>query len=223
MRRKLYIAYGSNLNKEQMARRCPTARYVGIGMVEGYELKFKGRPEGAYATIDPKKGGTVPVAIWEIQPYDEFRLHQYEGYPNHYFTKNIPVKIGNHEVTGMVYIMNLRAQANRPSKHYYQTVEQGYKDCDLDTAYLEAAFERTEAEMAECQTVSANDEEEDWKEDETDDEDFYTGADEDHQNYSGEVEDSRADLDDWFRNCDEPDDDFDEDEDEGYNPYPLHF
>lgn len=219
----MYIAYGSNLNKEQMARRCPTARYVGTGMVEGYELKFKGRPEGAYATIDPKKGGTVPVAIWEIQPYDEFRLHQYEGYPNHYFTKNIPVKIGNHEVTGMVYIMNLRAQANRPSKHYYQTVEQGYKDCDLDTAYLEAAFERTEAEMAECQTVSANDEEEDWKEDETDDEDFYTGADEDHQNYSGEVEDSRADLDDWFRNCDEPDDDFDEDEDEGYNPYPLHF
>ena len=106
MRRKLYIAYGSNLNKGQMAWRCPTARYVGTGMVEGYELKFKGRPEGAYATIDPKKGGKVPVAIWEIQPYDEFRLNQYEGYPNHYFTRNIPVKIGNHEVTGMVYIMN---------------------------------------------------------------------------------------------------------------------
>ena len=165
MRRKLYIAYGSNLNKGQMERRCPTARYVGTGMVEGYELKFKGRPEGAYATIDPKKGGRVPVAIWEIQPYDEFRLHQYEGYPNHYFTRNIPVKIGNHEVTGMVYIMNLRAQANLPSKHYYKTVEKGYEDCGLDTAYLEAAMKRTEAEMAECQTVSANDEE-DWKEDE---------------------------------------------------------
>ena len=219
MRRKLYIAYGSNLNKEQMAWRCPTARYVGTGMVEGYELKFKGRPEGAYATIDPKKGGRVPVAIWELQPYDEFRLHQYEGYPNHYFTKNIPVKIGNHEVTGMVYIMNLRAQANLPSKHYYQTVEQGYKDCDLDTAYLEAAMKRTEAEMEERKSTFTDD----WKEDETDDEDFYTGADENHQNYSGEVEDSRADLDDWFRNCDEPDDDVDEDEDEGYAQSPLHF
>ena len=219
MRRKLYIAYGSNLNKEQMARRCPTARYVGTGMVEGYELKFKGRPEGAYATIDPKKGGRVPVAIWEIQPYDEFRLHQYEGYPNHYFTKNIPVKIGNHEVTGMVYIMNLRAQANLPSDKYYDTVEQGYKDCDLDIAYLEAAKERSKAEMAERKSTFTDD----WKEDETDDEDFYTGADEDHQNDSGEVEDSRADLDDWFRNCDEPDDDVDEDEDEGYAQSPLHF
>ena len=219
MRRKLYIAYGSNLNKEQMAWRCPTARYVGTGMVEGYELKFKGRPDGAYATIDPKKGGRVPVAIWEIQPYDEFRLNQYEGYPNHYFTRNIPVIIGNHEVTGMVYIMNLRAQANLPSDQYYDTVEQGYKDCDLDIAYLEAAKERSKAEMAERKSTFTDD----WKEDETDDEDFYTGADEDHQNDSGEVEDSRADLDDWFRNCDEPDDDIDEDEDEGYAQSPLHF
>ena len=199
MRKKLYIAYGSNLNKGQMAWRCPTARYVGTGMVEGYELKFKGRPEGAYATIDPKKGGSVPVAIWEIQPYDEFRLNQYEGYPNNYFTRNIPVKIGNHEVTGMVYIMNLRAQANLPSKHYYKTVEKG--------------------EMAERKSTFTDD----WKEDETDDEDFYTGADENHQNDSGEVEDSREDLDDWFRNCDEPDDDVDEDEDEGYAQSPLHF
>ena len=219
MRRKLYIAYGSNLNKGQMAWRCPTARYVGTGMVDGYELKFKGRPEGAYATIDPKKGGTVPVAIWEIQPYDEFRLNQYEGYPNHYFTRNIPVKIGNHEVTGMVYIMNLRAQANLPSDQYYDNVEQGYKDCDLDIAYLEAAKERSKAEMAERKSTFTDD----WKEDETDDEDFYTGADENHQNDSGEVEDSRADLDDWFRNCDEPDDDVDEDEDEGYAQSPLHF
>ena len=219
MRRKLYIAYGSNLNKEQMAWRCPTARYVGTGMVEGYELKFKGRPEGAYATIDPKKGGRVPVAIWELQPYDEFRLHQYEGYPNHYFTKNIPVKIGNHEVTGMVYIMNLRAQANLPSKHYYQTVEQGYKDCDLDTAYLEAAMKRTEAEMEERKSTFTDD----WKEDESDDEDYDLDSDESDQNYSGEVEDSREDVDDWFRNCDEPDDDCDEDEDEGYAQSPLHF
>ena len=219
MRRKLYIAYGSNLNKGQMAWRCPTARYVGTGMVEGYELKFKGRPNGAYATIDPKKGGTVPVAIWEIQPYDEFRLNQYEGYPNNYFTRNIPVKIGNHEVTGMVYIMNLRAQANLPSKHYYKTVEKGYEDCGLDTAYLQAAMKRSEAEMTERKSTFTDD----WKEDESDDEDYDLDSDESDQNYSGEVEDSRADLDDWFRNCDEPDDDVDEDEDEGYAQSPLHF
>ena len=31
MSNKFYIAYGSNLNLEQMANRCPTARVVGAG------------------------------------------------------------------------------------------------------------------------------------------------------------------------------------------------
>ena len=39
---KLYVAYGSNLNKEQMRYRCPTAKFVGTGIIEGYELQFKG-------------------------------------------------------------------------------------------------------------------------------------------------------------------------------------
>ena len=34
-KRKKYIAYGSNLNLEQMARRCPTAKVIGAGTKEG--------------------------------------------------------------------------------------------------------------------------------------------------------------------------------------------
>ena len=41
MNKKLYIAYGSNLNLEQMKFRCPTAKLVGKGIVENYELQFK--------------------------------------------------------------------------------------------------------------------------------------------------------------------------------------
>lgn len=36
---KLYVAYGSNLNKEQMRYRCPAAKFVGTGIIEGYECK----------------------------------------------------------------------------------------------------------------------------------------------------------------------------------------
>ena len=39
---KLYLAYGSNLNKRQMASRCPTARPVGSAMIYGWELCFRG-------------------------------------------------------------------------------------------------------------------------------------------------------------------------------------
>ncbi|MCL2213487.1 MAG: gamma-glutamylcyclotransferase, partial [Oscillospiraceae bacterium] len=59
MYKKLYIAYGSNLNHRQMAMRCPTARLVGTGVVEDYELQFKGHPESAFATISEKTGESV--------------------------------------------------------------------------------------------------------------------------------------------------------------------
>ena len=42
MSKKLYIAYGSNLNLKQMKYRCPTAKLIGKGVVENYGLQFKG-------------------------------------------------------------------------------------------------------------------------------------------------------------------------------------
>ena len=39
---KLYLAYGSNLNKRQMAVRCPDAKPVGAAMIYGWELCFRG-------------------------------------------------------------------------------------------------------------------------------------------------------------------------------------
>ena len=42
IRAKYYIAYGSNLNLEQMARRCPTAKVVGSTTLKNYRLMFRG-------------------------------------------------------------------------------------------------------------------------------------------------------------------------------------
>ena len=67
-KRKKYIAYGSNLNLEQMARRCPTAKVIGAGEIRDHELLFRGYRESAVATVEPKKGASVPVLIWEIGP-----------------------------------------------------------------------------------------------------------------------------------------------------------
>ena len=35
---KLYIAYGSNLNLEQMANRCPTAKVVGTSEIKDHNV-----------------------------------------------------------------------------------------------------------------------------------------------------------------------------------------
>lgn len=77
---KRYVAYGSNLNMAQMRDRCPTAEFVGTGVIENYELQFKGSLHNAHATIAPKEGSSVPVGVWTIRERDESHLDMYEGY-----------------------------------------------------------------------------------------------------------------------------------------------
>ena len=139
MSKRLYVAYGSNLNIRQMQHRCPTAKLYGTGIVSDYELQFKGQPNCAFATIAPKEVSEVPVEVWEIQSQDERALDRYEGYPSHYFKQNIPVQLDGKEVDAMVYIMNLKMKFGMPSPYYYQTVLEGYHDCGLDTEVLDQA------------------------------------------------------------------------------------
>ena len=144
--KRLYIAYGSNLNLKQMEHRCKTAKVYGRGMLKGYRLLFKGSPGNAYLTIEPKAGEEVPVVIWEIQPSDEKELDRYEGYPSFYYKENIPVELETGEtVTAMVYIMTKkikdRIELNLPSKSYLEAVKEGYESFGFDLKYLDEALE----------------------------------------------------------------------------------
>ena len=140
---KLYIAYGSNLNLDQMRERCPTAELYGIGTVRDYALAFKGYPNSAYATIAPSKGQQVPVAVWTIQPKDEQRLDRYEGYPGHYAKQVLSAQLDGEVIRGMVYIMNPAMRFALPSPSYYRTVYEGYEDCGLDTVVLRDALKES--------------------------------------------------------------------------------
>lgn len=50
--KKYYLAYGSNLNVQQMKYRCPDAKSVGTAWIHGYQLMFKGSKTGSYLTIE---------------------------------------------------------------------------------------------------------------------------------------------------------------------------
>ena len=148
MEKKLYLAYGSNLNIPQMARRCPTARIYGTAEISNYELLYKGSKTGAYLTIEIKKGGKVPVAVWEVTPADERNLDMYEGFPNFYYKKNIKVNVktidGKTKKTeAFVYIMHEDRKLAEPSIHYVRCCEEGYRSFKFDLKYLNKAYERS--------------------------------------------------------------------------------
>lgn len=150
--KRLNLAYGSNLNVDQMALRCPTAKIYGKAMLKGYRLLFKGSDDNAYCTIEKKRGGRVPVLVWELQLEDEKALDYYEGYPRFYDKEDVKITTENGEtVMAMVYIMTdkipERIRLNIPSPGYLKTVRAGYQMAEFDEKYLEEALQISEREI----------------------------------------------------------------------------
>ena len=150
-KKRYYIAYGSNLNIRQMRYRCPGAKPIGISAIPDYELLYKGSKTGAYLTIEPKNGGLVPIAVWEVTADDEKRLDIYEGCPNFYYKKEIrlPIKLASgkiRKVTAFVYIMHEERSIAMPSMTYIRTCEEGYRNFGFDVKYLDRAYLRSTKE-----------------------------------------------------------------------------
>lgn len=131
------------MDMEQMALRCPTAKFVGTSKVNGYELLFKGSLSGAYATIEKRKGSTVPVVIWKIEEQDEANLDRYEGYPIFYYKKSLAVEVEGERLNAMVYIMDERRELGKPSERYYKTLELAYEKFGFDRRILELSLAKS--------------------------------------------------------------------------------
>lgn len=146
MARKYYIAYGSNLNIDQMMMRCPTARVLGTSEIRDYELLYKGSKTGSYLTIERKDGGRVPVAIWSVTEADELALDRYEGCPTFYYKTEmrLPVKsIRTGKVRSMdcfVYIMHEDRHLGLPTLTYFNTCIEGYRAFGFDRNLLYQAI-----------------------------------------------------------------------------------
>lgn len=146
--KKYYIAYGSNMDEQQMAVRCRDAGLVGTGFIQEYELLFKGSLTGCYATIEPKEESTVPVTVWAISKADEKRLDRYEGFPTFYYKKDIEVQMKDGAITGLVYIMHEDRHCGMPFPWYYEQMERDYRKFGFDRVILKKALEASKAGMA---------------------------------------------------------------------------
>ena len=139
MKKQLYIAYGSNLNKNQMQYRCPTAKPIAVATLKDHQLVFQGRPFNAHANVIPAKGQEVPVAIWEITARDEANLDVYEGVAGGYYTKEtMEIEVNGEQKEALVYIMTPNPYGI-PTDRYLQTIAEGYKDFNLPARILNDA------------------------------------------------------------------------------------
>jgi gamma-glutamylcyclotransferase (GGCT)/AIG2-like uncharacterized protein YtfP len=141
--KKVYLAYGSNLNLEQMAYRCPDAAVIGSTTLHDYQLLFRGSRHNGVATIEIKRGSSVPVLLWQITEKCERALDRYEGHPHLYRKKNLMVNLDGDELVAMAYVMNPGPPLAMPDAYYYATILHGYRDCGFDEGILKQAVMNT--------------------------------------------------------------------------------
>lgn len=109
----LYFGYGSNMDEEQMKRRCPGSKYIGIGVLHKYKLV-----ERLYADIERDDSDTVYGALYEMTASDLKSLDKYEGYPVRYTRYETEIETDGKEVTAIVYQMTEECKTEREGKKY---------------------------------------------------------------------------------------------------------
>ena len=109
---------------------------------------FKGSRSGSYLTIEKKRGGKVPVAVWEVSAENEKALDRYEGFPTFYYKKNMNVNVKLPDGTfarraAFVYVMHEERPLGKPSRAYVDVCREGYREFGFNERFIDNAIERS--------------------------------------------------------------------------------
>ena len=106
--KNLYFAYGSNMDEEQMKKRCPDSILIGKGFIEKHKLCF---PQiavtrgllGVAGIRESDELDSVYGLIYELTDKDLELLHTFEGYDkdnisnSSYFPNQVPFHLYNYK------------------------------------------------------------------------------------------------------------------------------
>ena len=143
--KRLYAAYGSNLNVAAMRERCPNAVIVGTAQLADTALEYRGSAPRVYLTLTEKKDATTPLGIWAVTESDEEALDNYEIFPELYRKEMRHVQLTERE-TGVVkdtavflYTMVDGMPLGTPNSDYVAICRAGFEDFGFDPHILDCA------------------------------------------------------------------------------------
>jgi gamma-glutamylcyclotransferase (GGCT)/AIG2-like uncharacterized protein YtfP len=150
-----YFAYGSNMDKNQMTKRCPSSELVGVAQLELHRLAFTGysnNRKGGVATVKPSLNNQVDGIIWQINRQDLAKLDRCEGTPHVYQRRTITVNQDGQAVQAQAYIK----RANReslPSVEYAKTIWNGYQQVGLDPKPITEAIRQADKQKSKKREI----------------------------------------------------------------------
>lgn len=130
-----YFAYGSNLSRRQLEKRCRRAQPVFRAVLRGHKMVFQGPRtktwgEGGVSNIVPCKNSEVWGGVYEVTPEDLACLDKCEG--KMYKRKHVSVqKETGEDCTAETYVRVESFEEGIPSPEYCRVIRRGYKDWNL--------------------------------------------------------------------------------------------
>jgi hypothetical protein len=131
----LHFAYGSNMSRALMRRRCPGARALGPARLDGW--RFVIMREG-YASIVPAPGAAVHGVVWSLTPRDLAALNAYESLDRGLYVRRVlPVAVVGRRRPALVYVAPGRAPG-RPQPGYQELVVAAAREWNLPEDYVQS-------------------------------------------------------------------------------------
>lgn len=128
-----YFAYGSNLDRDGMRRRCPHAVPVGQGSLGQHRFFIMA---SGYASVRPERDAVVYGLLWTIPDADLPALDAYEEVDNGLYRKtHVPIsRDGGAIVDSLIYIGQCTG-AGQPRDGYMEAVIAAAASNDLPEPY----------------------------------------------------------------------------------------
>jgi gamma-glutamylcyclotransferase (GGCT)/AIG2-like uncharacterized protein YtfP len=135
----LYFAYGSNMWRQQMKKRCPDHQYVGGGSLNDYRWIISSR---GYANIVISPREVVYGVVYRISGSDEKKLDSYEGvHSGSYRKEHLSVEINGIPTDCLIYVDPTEGEGS-PIDEYIDRINKGIVDADLPAVYVEGVIRK---------------------------------------------------------------------------------
>jgi hypothetical protein len=134
----LHFAYGSNMDRRLMRRRCPGAGVIGGAVLRDHRFIIT---KDGYASVAAARGALVHGLLWRLTPRDLAALNAYENIDAGLFrAASLTVHAGGRAVRALVFV-GRSSVPGRPRLGYMELVAAAARDAGLPAGYI-AALER---------------------------------------------------------------------------------
>jgi gamma-glutamylcyclotransferase (GGCT)/AIG2-like uncharacterized protein YtfP len=141
----LHFAYGSNMDRAAMRRRCPGAVALGPAALDNWRFIVS---RDGYASIVPAPGETVHGVLWRLSPRDLAALNAYESIDSGLYRRRmLPVRRDGGRRQALVYV-GREQRPGRPRPGYQDAVVAAARDWELADDYVRSLCRWSPARLA---------------------------------------------------------------------------